>query len=127
MVWPLAMVRRRGHILLRRRGRRGLLSQLWDLPGGQCTGRKVVPLLRTHLAELKIPHIRAMHIGEIRHTITRWRIRSPVYLFDIDGDTRIDLVRARWRWVSPAKLTDQATSAMTAKAAALLCRYENPV
>ncbi|HEY7713680.1 MAG TPA: hypothetical protein VIE90_04205, partial [Candidatus Binatia bacterium] len=63
-------------------------------------------------------------IGEIRHAITRWRIRAPVYLFHIDGHTPMDLPRPRWRWVSPAKIKHQATSSMTLKTVSLLSLYE---
>jgi len=125
MVWPLALVRRRGKILLHRRAAQGLLSRLWDLPGGQLAGNgTIATFLKTHLADLKAASARPRKIGEIRHAITRWRIRAPVYLFDMDGNTPIDLPGARWRWISPSKVKEQATSSMTTKAVDLFSRHE---
>ena len=124
MVWPLALVRRRGKILLQRRGAHGLLSGLWEMPGRPLAANEPVAVwLKTHFAELKM-RVRPVELGEIRHAITRWRIRAPVYLFDIDRMAPIDWRSARRRWVSPAKIKQQATSAMTVKAVALLSRYE---
>jgi A/G-specific adenine glycosylase len=125
MVWPLALVRRRGKILLQRRGTHGLLSGLWELPGRPLTTNEPVAVSpKKHFAELKMPRVSPVELGEIRHAITRWRIRAPVYLFDIDGTAPIERRRARRRWVSPAKIREQATSAMTVKAVALLSRHE---
>jgi A/G-specific adenine glycosylase len=125
LIWPLAVVRRRGMILLHRRAGPGLLAGLWNLPGGQVAqGGTAAALLKGHLAELKLLHVRPVKIGEIRHAITRWRIRAPVYLFHIDRHTPMDLPRPRWRWVSPAKIKHQATSSMTLKTVSLLSLYE---
>jgi adenine-specific DNA glycosylase len=124
-VWPLALIRRHGKILLHRRAAHGLLSGLWDLPGGRSAENgTIATLLNGYLADLKVNRVRPTRIGEIRHAITRWRIRAPVYLFDIDGNTLTDLPGGRWRWIRPSKVKEQATSSMTAKAVALLSSYE---
>lgn len=125
VTWPLALVRRGGKILLRRRAGRGLLAGLWDLPGGQLSRReRIATLLQDHLVELKLAGTPPMKIGEIRHAITYRRIRAPIYLVNFEPDAEVDLPASRWRWIDPAKLQKQAISSMTAKAVALFANYE---
>jgi len=125
VTWPLAIIRRGGKILLRRRAVRGLLAGLWDLPGGQLAGRKrITTCLQDCLVELKLAGAQPKKIGEIRHAITHRRIRAPIYLIDFEADTEVDLPRSRWRWIDPANVQKQAISSMTAKAVALFSSYE---
>ncbi|MGH7795336.1 MAG: A/G-specific adenine glycosylase [Candidatus Binatia bacterium] len=125
VIWPLALIRRGGKILLRRRAGRGLLAGLWDLPGGQLANReRIATLLHDHLDELKSTRARPKKIGEIRHAITHRRIRAPIYLVDVEANIEVDLPRSRWRWIDPANVQKQATSSMTAKAVALFSSYE---
>ena len=125
MIWPLALVRHGSKILLHRRTGPGLLSGLWDLPGGQLSANRTeATALQPYFSALKIRPAQRSKIGEIRHAMTRWRIRAPVYLFDLDRKTAIDLPGARWRWISPSRIEEQATSAMTTKAVALFLRHE---
>lgn len=128
IVWPLAIVRHGECILLRRRSATGLLASLWELPGGEST-EKIPPVaqLRRHLKDLNCGLPRAKKLGEIRHAITRHRIRAPVYLFDVPAAVDTRLPRSRWRWVTRSKLPEQPTSSMTAKAVALYFSHEkNP-
>ena len=125
VVWPLALIRRGGKILLQRRAAHGLLAGLWDLPGRPLAGReRIAALLQVHLAELKSARARPKKIGEIRHAITHRRIRAPIYLVDVEAHIGVDLPGSRWRWIHPLKIRQQATSSMTAKAVALFSRYE---
>ena len=126
-VWPLALVHHRGKILLQRRAAHGLLSGMWDLPDGQWADTGRTASLRKALDDLRIAHLRPTKIGEIRHAITRWRIRAPIYLFDLDPHIAIDLPDSRWRWIHPSRVKQQATSSMTTKAVALFTRYEKAV
>src|SRR3990172_7659292 len=53
VTWPLAAVRRRGKILLRRRSAGGILAGLWELPGGDLgTSRSIRACLKNHLGVL---------------------------------------------------------------------------
>jgi adenine-specific DNA glycosylase len=117
------LVRRRGKILLQRRESHGLLSGLWELPGRPLSANEPMTVSpKKFFGDLSSVSARPVELGEIRHAITRWRIRAPVYLFDIDRIAPVD--RRSMRWVSAAQIKQQATSAMTVKAVALLSRYE---
>ena len=125
VVWPLAIVRHGGKVLLRRRGSAGLLARLWELPGGEITqGMPVAKLFHRELGKLELAVRRRVRLGEIRHAITNRRIRSPIYHFELASKSQIQLPKSRWRWVAPAKLRQHATSSMTAKALALLSTHE---
>ena len=125
VTWPLAVVRRRGKILLRRRSAGGILAGLWELPGGELGGHKSTrAYLKRHLRELHGALESELHIGEFRHSITDRRIRSPLYLFDIRRNTELTRPGPNWRWVSPASLRGYPVSSMTLKALRILAAHE---
>jgi A/G-specific adenine glycosylase len=125
VLWPLAIVRRSGKVLLRRRAAQGVLAGLWELPGGEETYPPVTDsLLGEHLPEKQHPTAHALHLGELAHSITNRRIRAPVFLIEWQGGTEVRLDAACWRWVAPESLRRQPTSAMTRKAMKLLAIYE---
>jgi adenine-specific DNA glycosylase len=128
VVWPLAIMRSQGKLLLRRRAAGGALGGLWELPGDEYSEPvAVATLLGDCPAELHRAAARARPIGEFRHNITHRRIRAPVFLIECPGGSEISLDRSRWRWVAPAALRRQPTSAMTRKAMQLLGDYEKTV
>ena len=117
IIWPLAIIRRGGKILLRQRPHSGLLARLWELPSCVCNRGHTPPeLLRQELEPLGIDtgHVKA--IGAIRHTITNRRILAPRYLIDCRADSAIRLPSRAWRWFTITEVADLATSSMTAKA-----------
>ncbi len=117
VTWPLAIVRRRGRILLRRRAVTGLLARLWELPGGEITaGAEPLAFLLNELKPLEWTFQSENLIGEIRHSITYRRIRAPIYLIDCPTSGKIRLPNTRWRWHNPVSLPNQALSSMTVKA-----------
>jgi A/G-specific adenine glycosylase len=123
--WPLAILRRDGKVLLRQRMRKGLLAGLWEFPGGEKTPPKSLrESLASQLAALTGISRRARRIGEFRHSITHRKIRSPVYLIDLPKRTKFRLPDRRWRWLSPASLSDFPVSSMTFKAAKILANHE---
>jgi A/G-specific adenine glycosylase len=128
VVWPLAIMRRQGKLLLRRRAAGGALGGLWEFPGDEYSEPVAVgTLLGDCPAELHRAAAEARPIGEFRHNITHRRIRAPVFLIECPGGSKISLDRSRWRWVAPAALCRQPTSAMTRKAMQLLGDYEKTV
>jgi A/G-specific adenine glycosylase len=125
VVWPLAIVRQGGKILLRRRAHNGLLARLWELPGGEIgKSAKPLKLLREELREIATAPKRPSAIGEIRHSITHWRIRAPIYLFDYPASAKLHLPSKQWRWIDGRRIEAQAISSMTAKAVRLLNHHE---
>jgi A/G-specific adenine glycosylase len=125
VIWPLAIVRRSGKLLLRRRVTGGMLAGLWELPGGEKTNQTDVNTLLTgHLPRQRNRTAQALRLGEVTHSITNRRIRAPVFLIEWAGGPDVRLDAAQWRWVAPAVLHRQPTSAMTRKAIQLLTDYE---
>ena len=125
ITWPLAIVRRNGKILLRRRATEGLLAGLWELPGLELArGEKLAHVADRLENELPFTLARPQRIGAIRHTITYRRIHAPIYLFDGDSCRIESLSRRHWRWIFPAGVHKQASSSMTAKAVRMLTDYE---
>ncbi len=125
VIWPLAIVRGNGKILLRRRAANGLLAGLWELPGGELIPRqKISDLLRAHLPGLPLSRVEINKIGEFRHAITHRRICAPIYLFECPRRYPLRLARNRWRWVDPTRIKEHAVSSMTSKAVKILTDHE---
>ena len=125
ITWPLAIVRQRGKILLRRRADNGLMARLWELPGGETTARRrAIARLRNELKQLGVNPKQLQSIGEIRHSIKHRRIRAPIYLIECPAASKLRLAKQQWRWFSAPTITRQAISSMTAKALRILDRYE---
>ena len=125
VTWPLAVVRHRGKILLRRRAANDLLARLWELPGVALTGAvKPGVALRRELFLLPIKLAKALPIGEFRHAITHRRICAPIYLFECASKSDIHLPRARWHWIPAHRIERYPVSSMTKKALAVLAVHE---
>jgi len=125
VIWPLAIIRRGEKILLRRRAKTGLLAGMWELPGGErSSGHGVLTTLRLHMQGIGPVSCIPLSIGEIRHSITNRRIRSPIFLFDLAVNEPIGLPASGSRWVAPAAMDRYPTSSMTLKAARVLASYE---
>jgi A/G-specific adenine glycosylase len=125
VTWPLAIIRRNGKILLRRRPADGILAGLWELPGGEKAKREpIYTFLNRQLRELKGAATREFRIGEIHHSITTRKIRAPIHLFEFHPNAKCRLNRSRWRWLSPSTLRRHPVSSMTLKAAKILSSHE---
>jgi A/G-specific adenine glycosylase len=121
--WPLAAIRHRGKLLLRRRSGQGILAGLWELPGGERSkSESVRGTLKRYLNELHGGLKAEGRIGEFRHTITNRRICAPIFLFTLEAPLR--LPRRQWRWCSPNDLGHYPVSAMTHKAIKLLKEHD---
>jgi A/G-specific adenine glycosylase len=125
VTWPVAIVRRKGRFLLRRRSANGMLAGLWEFPGGEKAQREsLYGSLGRHLRDLNGILTRRIQIGELRHTITTRNIRAPVFLFDVLGSAKARLGRSQWRWLTPSELGHYPVSSMTLKAAGILASHE---
>ena len=123
--WPLAVLRRNRKVLLRRRTGKGLLAGLWEFPEAKKTRpRSPKQSFAAQLAELSGAWPPARRIGEFRHSITNRKIRSAVYLIDLPKPTKFKLPSRRWRWLSPASLSEFPVSSMTFKAIMILANHE---
>lgn len=116
--WPLLIVQNGRRILLHQRPRGGLLSGLWELPGGiRKKEEEAEETLLRHLngygAEVKGLRL----IGEIRHAITHHRIRAPVYTC---ATRKSSLPDPRWTWARISSLGRYPISSLSLKALALL-------
>lgn len=125
VIWPLAVVRHRGKILVRRRAADDLLARLWELPGAPLTGRtKPAGVLRRELNVLPDRIGATRVIGEFRHAITHRRIRAPVYLVECTARSEIRLSGNDWRWIRADRVERRPISSMTKKALNLLALHE---
>jgi A/G-specific adenine glycosylase len=125
VTWPLAVVRRRGKILLRRRAATRLLARLWELPGVETAQPEhALRALRRELRTLPVKFAAPRLIGRIQHSITYRRIQAPIYCFDCAEPCEIALPRAQWCWTAPGDLERYPVSSMTQKALAVLAAHE---
>jgi A/G-specific adenine glycosylase len=124
VVWPMAIVRRNGKFLLRRRSSDGILAGLWEFPGGAAGQKPARAALKQYLTELSRSLGRHRRIGALRHTITNKKIHAPIFLIDVTPRVEITLANSNWRWVSPSSLHRYPVSSMTLKAARLLIAHE---
>ncbi len=125
VVWPLAIVRSNGKILLRLRPPSGLLAKLWELPGGEKPShRSLRSAIRQHLDGLGAPIPPLRRIGEIRHSITDRRIRSPLFLIDLPRAISNAAADSGWRWIRPHALRRYPVTTMTSKAMRFLAAHE---
>ena len=124
VIWPLAIVRRNGKFLLRRRSGGGILAGLWEFPGGAVENETVRAALEQQLREVTGGLGRNRRIGALRHTITNKKIHAPIFLIDVVPHAEISLANSSWRWVAPSSLHHYPVSSMTLKAAKLLTAHE---
>ena len=120
--WPMIIIHKDGRILLHRRSQDGLLRGLWELPGGQRREKEnVMATLIRHLRSLDRNTHGILKIGEVRHSMTRYKIRSPIFLC-----SQFKSPRSRdssWRWVPTASLERFPLSSLSLKAVRLFSEH----
>jgi len=117
-----AWLPRRNTILAVRRPSKGLLADLWELPGGElAAGADPVLDLEQSLTEnLGLAPIGAERVGRVEHVFTHLRLQLHVFRCrGVRGRVRLR-EHAEHRWVSPARFDDLPYAAITRKALALL-------
>jgi A/G-specific adenine glycosylase len=124
VMWPMAIVRCDGKLLLRRRQVNSILAGLWEFPGGEKQRKKPIQTALTeHLQGLEMTTART-RLGKFEHSITTRRIRAPVFLIELASADRVRFDGTAWRWVAPKVLFRYPTSSMTRKALKLLVEHE---
>ncbi len=113
--WPLLLMRENGKILLHRRPKGGVLEGLWEVPGGERKGsEKTEDTLAHHVTSLGYKKKNFLKIGEIRHSITYRKIRSPLFVLTVSKNLRFP--DSSWRWVPIASLSRYPLSSLSLKA-----------
>jgi len=103
------VVRRGDEVLLERRPAEGRMAGLWQFPTTERGGEVLFPRALPDVDGA--PPLRlGSAFGELRHSITRYRIRAALHAAELVGE-----VPAGWRWFSPAELADGALTGMTRK------------
>ncbi|MGH7844829.1 MAG: A/G-specific adenine glycosylase [Candidatus Binatia bacterium] len=119
IIWPLAIILRNGRILLRRRANTGLLARLWEIPGGEKMPDEAPrEALQRQLRSVQGVGKVTRPAGEVRHSITRYKIRSPLFVCSMSTDALAP--GAGWRWVSLASLKRYPLSSLSMKAVKLV-------
>ena len=115
MTWPLGVIAHHGNILLRRRAQQGLLAGLWEVPGGKQesdeTARQV--LVRQFASSRGLLN-RMKLVGEARHSITRYKIRAPIFFSS--AATRTIPGAGEWRWVPLSSVAQYPLTSLSIKA-----------
>ena len=117
-----ALALRRGKALAVRRPPSGLLGGLWELPGDDLgKGEKPDAGLPRAFAErvgLRVAGVEK--VGHVEHVFTHRLLRLHVFRVEtIEGRTKLQGFDAH-RWLSPTKLAELPSGAVTKKALALL-------
>jgi A/G-specific adenine glycosylase len=115
----VAVVRRKGQLLLRRRPEEGLFGGLWELPALELAPDATPATVRTGFSELLGARItRAVPLGAVRRTLTHrdltlhlWALSPTLARLPGPGD--------RWRWAGPSAWGALGISAAMQRALAL--------
>lgn len=123
--WQVALVERRGRILVRQRpDDAGMMPGMWELPAwpgeDPDTGREprtAAPALRKQLRRDLDPAAKVVEsIGVARHSIMNRKLILQVHRVELPAGWRPP---ARWRWVTRADLAGLGQSSMVRKVLAL--------
>jgi len=102
------LVRERGRVLLRRRGESGRMAGLWELPTREVAAGE----LRLFPADVEMELVSREEVGEIKHSITKHRIRARV-LGAVVGSEELPV---GWAWFELGELEGLGVTGMTLKA-----------
>ncbi len=102
------------HVLLRRRPETGLLGAMMEPPTSEWTARGVDR--KRALADVPVPGAWRALSGQVSHTFTHFHLELDIYLGQIErGTPTPDCEAAAWRWVSRARLGEQALPSVMRK------------
>ncbi len=120
--WPMVIIHRQGKILFHRRDDEGLLRGLWELPGGQRQRKESVgATLNRHLEVPGRVTNGFVKIGEVRHSMTRYKIVSPLFISDCCPPGF--QFGSKWRWVPVASVSRYPLSSLSLKGVRLFNQH----
>ena len=99
-----------GRVLLEERPAAGRMAGMWQFPTNELSASGLFP------AEVAAPLVPGEPLGELRHSITRHRIRAEVRRARLGGRRA-----SNWRWFRPAELEDLPLTGMAKKVLRLGC------
>jgi len=105
------LVHDHGRVLLRRRDEGGRMAGLWELPTREVAAAEQ----RLFPAELELELLQREEVGELRHSITKHRIRARV-LRAVPGR---DELPEGWAWFERSEIEALGVTGMTSKALTL--------
>ena len=115
ITWPLGVIAHQRNVLLRRRAQHGLLAGLWEVPGGkQESDETARQTLARQFASSRALAARMKLVGEARHSITRYKIRAPIFF--TSAASRIVPGAGEWRWVPLSSVAKYPLSSLSIKA-----------
>jgi A/G-specific adenine glycosylase len=118
------VVRRRGRVLLMRRGDNGRWAGMWDFPrfaiGQSDAGGAVGELVDGVAALTGIVSRPIQYVTTLMHTVTRFRIRLDCHLAEYVSGQRNRRALPPLAWVAPAELVDYPLSVTGRKLARMV-------
>ena len=103
------VVRRGDEVLLERRPAEGRMAGMWQFPTTERGGEELFPRALPDVGGA--PSLRlGPTFGEVRHSITRYRIRAALHAAELVGEAP-----PGWRWFTRAELEEGALTGMTRK------------
>jgi A/G-specific adenine glycosylase len=102
----VAVIRRRGKMLVCRRHEAGLLGGLWEFPGGRREGREplATTLARGVLAQTGLALENVRKRGRVTHVYSHFKLTLHVYECTEPRGRARAFAHAEVRWVSPGEL-----------------------
>jgi A/G-specific adenine glycosylase len=117
----VAVIRRRGKLLVCRRHEEGLLGGLWEFPGGRREGREPLEavLLRAVLEQTGLAVEVVAGRGRVAHAYSHFKLTLHVYECAVVRGRTKARTHAELRWVSPDELDALPLSTAQRRAATL--------
>jgi A/G-specific adenine glycosylase len=94
----VAIIRKKGRLLIQKRPAHGLLADLWEFPGGKRRPEETLEqaLRREIREELGVEVVSARPLTSVTHAYTRFLVRLHAFAVTTDGEPALSPVRRRW-------------------------------
>jgi len=94
----VAIIRKKGRLLIQKRPAHGLLADLWEFPGGKRRPEETLEqaLRREMREELGVEVVSARPLTSVTHAYTRFLVRLHAFAVTTDGEPALSPGRRRW-------------------------------